>query len=104
MSSIFNFGRYACHVTTGVTQYFYLPFEISRSLKTFETSTNQYLVIFEGKVVIFTSRNTNIYKICELRRAILSSFYNIAQPNFAILLIPAKMLFLGVVLDFVLLV
>jgi hypothetical protein len=46
------------HVTTGVTQYFWsrqtliilhsklyrLPFEISRSLKTFKTSTNQYLV------------------------------------------------------------
>ena len=24
MSAIFNFCRYACHVTTGVTQYFYL--------------------------------------------------------------------------------
>jgi hypothetical protein len=60
MSAIFNFCRYACYVTTGVTQYFYvdnhynhfalknilcLPFEISRSLKTFKkTSTNQYLV------------------------------------------------------------
>ena len=58
MSAIFIFCRYACHVTTGVTQYFYLPntnhfalktilclpFEISRSLKTFKTSTNQYLV------------------------------------------------------------
>jgi hypothetical protein len=24
MSSTFNFCRYACHVTTGVTRYFYL--------------------------------------------------------------------------------
>jgi hypothetical protein len=59
-----NFCRYACHVTTGVTQYFYLAFiyrqpliilhsklysvcplkSLSRSLKTFKTSTNQYLV------------------------------------------------------------
>jgi hypothetical protein len=31
--------------------------------------------------------NTNIYKICELQKAIFSSFYNISQPNFAILLI-----------------
>ena len=38
-------------------------------------------------MVIFTARNANIYKICELHRAIFSSFYNISQPNFAILLI-----------------
>jgi hypothetical protein len=31
--------------------------------------------------------NTNIYKICELQKATFSSFYNISQPNFAILLI-----------------
>jgi hypothetical protein len=30
---------------------------------------------------------TNIYKICELHRAIFSSLYNISQPNFAVLLI-----------------
>jgi hypothetical protein len=35
--------------------------------------------IFEPKVLIFTVRNTNIYKICysELHGAIFSSFYNI---------------------------
>jgi hypothetical protein len=35
--------------------------------------------IFEPKVVIFTARNTNIYKIgdSQLHRAIFSSFYNI---------------------------
>jgi hypothetical protein len=67
MSAIFNFCRYACHVTTGVMQYFYLdkptnhfalktilclPFEISRSLKTFKTSTNQYLVSNECLIPI----------------------------------------------------
>jgi hypothetical protein len=44
-------------------------------------------LIFETKVVIFTARNTNIYKICKLHRAIFSSFYNISQPNFTVLLI-----------------
>ena len=34
----------------------------------------------------FSARNTNIYKICQLRKAIFSTFYNISQPNFAILL------------------
>ena len=44
-------------------------------------------ITIEPKVVIFAARNTNIYKICQLRRAIFSSFYNNFQPNFAILLI-----------------
>ena len=58
MSAIFNFCRYACTSQQGssnifiqtTTDYFAfktilcLPFEISRSLKTFKTSTNQYLV------------------------------------------------------------
>ena len=58
MSANWDFCRYACYVTTGVTQYFLsiqtliilhsklfcLPFEISRSLKIFKTSTNKYLV------------------------------------------------------------
>ena len=56
------------------------------------------ITIFERKVVIFTARQTNIYKICQLQRAIFSSFYNISQPNFAILLIVT---FLAVVMDFV---
>ena len=35
---------------------------------------------FEPKVVInFTARNTNIYKICELHKAIFSSFYNVCS-------------------------
>ena len=37
------------------------------------------ITVFEPKVVIFTARiiNTSIYKICELHKAIFSSFYNI---------------------------
>jgi hypothetical protein len=35
------------------------------------------ITIYEPKVVIFTARDTNIYKICELHRAIFSPFYNI---------------------------
>jgi hypothetical protein len=42
---------------------------------------------FRSKNGYFPARNANIYKICELHRAIFSSFYNISQPNFAILLI-----------------
>ena len=45
------------------------------------------ITTFGSKMVIFHARNTNLYKICELHRAIFSSFYNISQPNFAILLI-----------------
>ncbi len=53
---------------------------------------------FGSKVVIFSARNTNIYKI-----RILSTFYNISRPNFVILFTNFKMLFLAVVVDFVLL-
>ena len=38
-------------------------------------------------MVTFSVRNTNIYKICKLREAIFSVFYNFCQPNLAILLI-----------------
>ena len=40
-----------------------------------------------SKMVTISARNTNILKICKLRKAIFSAFYNISQPNFAILLI-----------------
>ena len=59
--------------------------------------------LFEPEVVIFPVCNTNIYKICELRRAILSTFYNISQ-HFATKLCNfthSKLLFLALVLDFV---
>ena len=36
-----------------------------------------------AEIVTFSARNTNIYKICKLRRAIFSVFYNISQPNLA---------------------
>ena len=42
---------------------------------------------FSSKMETFSARNTNIYKICKLYRAIFSVFYNISPPNFAILLI-----------------
>jgi hypothetical protein len=42
---------------------------------------------FGSRMVTFPARNANIYNICELHRAIFSSFYNILQPDFAILLI-----------------
>ena len=42
---------------------------------------------FSSKMVTISARNTNVYKICKLRRAIFSVFYNISPPNFAILLI-----------------
>jgi hypothetical protein len=42
---------------------------------------------FEPKMVTISARNTNILKICKLRKAIFSVFYNISQLNFAILLI-----------------
>ena len=42
---------------------------------------------FGPKMVAISARNTKVYKICKLCNAIFSSFYNISQPNFAILLI-----------------
>ena len=34
----------------------------------------------------FSAHNTKVYKICTLHRTIFSTFYNILQPNFTILL------------------
>ena len=36
--------------------------------------------------VLFSTRNTNVYKICQIRKAMFSIVYNFLQPNFAILL------------------
>jgi hypothetical protein len=47
----------------------------------------EIVTIFEPKMVTISARNTNILKICKLRKAIFSVFYNISQPNLAILLI-----------------
>jgi hypothetical protein len=43
--------------------------------------------IFGPNVVAISARNTKVYKVCELCKAIFSASYNISQPNFAILLI-----------------
>ena len=43
-------------------------------------------------MVTISARNTNILKICKLPKAIFSVFYNILQPNFAILLMHLSML------------
>ena len=40
-----------------------------------------------SKVVQTSARNTKIYEIWEICRAIFSAFYNILRPNFAVLLI-----------------
>ena len=57
-------------------------------------------------MVAFSSRNTNIYKICKLCEAIFSMFYNISPPNFYSINCSNStnfgMLFLTVVKDFVL--
>jgi hypothetical protein len=42
---------------------------------------------FGPKMVTISARNTKVYKIYELCKAIFSASYNISQPNFAILLI-----------------
>jgi hypothetical protein len=46
----------------------------------------EIVTIFGRNVVGISARNTKVYKICELCKAIFSAFYNILQPNFAILL------------------
>jgi hypothetical protein len=57
---------------------------------------------FEPKVVIFTARNINIYKICELHRAIFSFILQHLATNLCGFT-HSKALFLAVVLGFVLL-
>ena len=42
----------------------------------------EIVTIFEPKMVTISARNTNILKLCKLRKAIFSVFYNISQPNF----------------------
>jgi hypothetical protein len=36
---------------------------------------------FGPKMVAISARNTKVYKICELCKAIFSAFYNISQPQ-----------------------
>jgi hypothetical protein len=42
---------------------------------------------FGPKMVAISAPNRKVYKICKFCKAIFSAFYNISQPNFAILLI-----------------
>ena len=42
---------------------------------------------FAPKTVAISARNTKVYKICKLCSFFFFAFYNISQPNFAILLI-----------------
>ena len=56
----------------------------------------EIVTIFGSKMVTISTRNINILKICKLRKAIFSVFYNILQPNFAILLILISSLFIPV--------
>ena len=53
----------------------------------------EIVIIFGSKMVTISARNTNILKICKLRKAIFSVFYNISQPNVAILLNLSKVLY-----------
>ena len=55
----------------------------SKILYTF-VSRAEIATTFGPKMVAISARNTKVYKIC---KAIFSAFYNILQPNFAILLI-----------------
>jgi hypothetical protein len=45
-----------------------------------------YTFVLRAEIPTTSARNTKVYKICELCKAIFSAFYNISQPNFVILL------------------
>ena len=60
--------------------------QISQILYTFVLYA-EICTTFGSKVVQISVRNTKVYKIREIYRAISSAFYNISRPNFAILLI-----------------
>jgi hypothetical protein len=50
----------------------------------------EIVTIFEPKMVTISARNTNIYNICKLCKAIFSKLYIISQLNFAILQISLR--------------
>ena len=62
-----------------------MALQISQLLYTFVLRAD-VCTTFGSKVVQISARNTKVYKIREIRRAISSAFYNISRPNFAILL------------------
>jgi hypothetical protein len=59
----------------------------------------EIVTIFEPKMATISARNTNILKICKLRKAIFSVFYTISPPNFALNFTNFIMFFLTVVFD-----
>ena len=60
--------------------------QISQILYTFVLYA-EICTTFGSKVVEISVRNTKVYKIREICRALSSAFYNISRPNFVILLI-----------------
>ena len=79
INQITNFGRKSCNYEERIAV---------RSLQILCVFVlrAEVLTTFGSKVVVFSARNTKIYKICKLRTAIFSAFYNISRPNFVILL------------------
>jgi hypothetical protein len=66
----------------------YIALQSSQILYTFVLRA-EIATTFGPKMVALSAaaRNTKVYKICKLYKATFSAFYNISQPNFAILLI-----------------
>ncbi len=62
----------------------------------------EVLTTFGSKVDIFSAHNTKICKICKLRNATFSSFYNISRPNFVILLILKRSIYFSWEISFLL--
>jgi hypothetical protein len=77
-------------VAMTIMQYLCPRFLQSRSrlwLRNVEKCGKYSLANFVYFCIPISARNTKVYKMCELCKAIFSAFYNISQPNFAILLI-----------------
>ena len=83
-----NISRSVRHCFESLNSYFESLNSYFQSLNSYFQSLNSY---FEraggGGGVQISVRNTKVYKIREICRAISSAFYNISRPNFAILLI-----------------
>jgi hypothetical protein len=80
MSKIAKFG---CEMLQNAEN---IALQSSRILYTFVLRA-EIATTFGPKMAAISARNTKVHKICELCKAIFSAFYNISQPNFAILLI-----------------
>ena len=62
-----------------------MALQISQLLYTFVLRA-EVCITFGSKVLQTSARNTKVYRIHKICRAIFSAFYNISRPNFAILL------------------